>query len=152
MAGVDIVHVPYMSTGGAVTPLISGQLQLVFGTTGTVVTHIKAGRLRALAVSTAQLSALAPGLPTIAVAGNLPGFESAATAAIFAPAATSPTIIKRLHEEISRVLARPEVKKRFFNQSVEIVSGSPQEAAAFVASDTATTARIFKEIGMRVER
>ena len=152
MAGVNIVHVPYKSTGGAVTPLISGQLQLMFGTTGTVATHIKSGRLRALAISTAQPSALAPGLPTIAVAGNLPGFESAATAAIFAPAATSQTVIKRLHEEISRVLARPEVKERFFNQSVEVVGGSPQEAAAFVASDTATTARIFKEIGIRLER
>ena len=152
MAGVDIVHVPYKSTGGAVTPLISGQLQLMFGTTGTVAAHIKTGRVRALAVSTAQPSVLAPGLPTIAVAGNLPGFESAATAAVFVPAATPQTIIKRLHEEISRVLVRQEVKERFFNQSVEIVGGSPQEAAAFVTSDMATTARIIKETGMRVER
>ena len=151
MAGVDIVHVPYKSTGGAVTPLLSGQLQVMFGTTGTVTTHIKSGRLRALAVSTAQPTVLAPGLPTIASAGNLPGYESAATAGVFAPAGTSQTIIKRLHEEISRVLVRPEVKERFFNQSVEIVGGSPEETAAFVKSDMATTARIIKQTGIRVE-
>ena len=113
MAGVNIVHVPYKSTGGAVIPLISGQLQLMFGTTGTVMTHIKSGKLRALAISTAQPSALAPDLPTVAVAGNLPGFESAATAGIFGPAGLSPALVKRLNEDISRVLLRPEVKGGF---------------------------------------
>jgi tripartite-type tricarboxylate transporter receptor subunit TctC len=71
---------------------------------------------------------------------------------VFAPASTSPAIIKRLNEEINRVLARPEVKERFFNQSVEIVGGSPEDVAAFIKSDVATTARIIKETGMRVER
>jgi len=152
MAGVNIVHVPYKSTGGAVTPLLSGELQVMFATSASVTTHIKSGRLRALAVSTAQPTALAPGLPTIAAAGDLPGYESASTAGVFAPAGTSPAIIKRLHEEISRVLARPEVKERFFNQGVDIVGGSPQETAAFLKSDVATTARIIKETGMRVDR
>ncbi len=152
MAGVDIVHVPYKSTGGAVTPLLSGQLQVMFGTTGTVTTHIKSGRLRALAVSTAQPSALAPGLPTIAAAGNLPGYESAATAGVFAPAGTSQTIIKRLHEEISRALVRPEVKERFFNQGVEVLGTSPEQTADFLKSDMATTARVIKDAGIRTER
>jgi len=152
MAGVNIVHVPYKSTGGAVIPLISGQLQLMFGTTGTVMTHIKSGKLRALAISTAQPSALAPDLPTVAVAGNLPGFESAATAGIFGPAGLSPALVKRLNEDISRVLLRPEVKERFFNQAVDIVGGTPQETAAFVKSDMATTARIVKEAGIKVDR
>ena len=152
MAGVNIVHVPYKSTGAAVSPLLSGELQVMFGTSAAVTTHIKSGRLRALAVSTAQPTALAPGLPTIAAAGNLPGYESASTAGVFAPAAASQTIIKRLHEEISRVLVRPEVKERFYNQSVDIVGGSPQETAAFLKSDMATTARIIKDTGMRVER
>src|SRR4051812_13073061 len=102
MAGVKIVHVPYKSSGAVVTPLLSGQLQVMFGTTAAVTTHIKSGRLRALGVSTLQASALAPGLPTIAEAGNLPGYESASTAGVFAPAGTSEAIIKRLHEEISR--------------------------------------------------
>jgi tripartite-type tricarboxylate transporter receptor subunit TctC len=71
---------------------------------------------------------------------------------VFVPAGTSQAIIKRLNEEINRVLGRPEVKERFFNQSVEIVSGSPEQTAAFVASDMATTARIIKEAGIRAER
>jgi tripartite-type tricarboxylate transporter receptor subunit TctC len=152
MAGVKIVHIPYKSSGAVVTPLLSGQLQVMFGTTGTVAAHIKSGRLRALAVSTSQPSLLAPGLPTVAAAGNLPGYESAATAGVFAPAGTSPAIIKRLNEEMNRVLGRPEVKERFFNQSVEIVGGSPEEVAAFIRADVATTARIIKEAGIRGER
>ena len=152
MAGVNIVHVPYKSTGAAVSPLLSGELQVMFGTSAAVTTHIRSGKVRALAVSTAQPTALAPGLPTIAAAGNLPGYESASTAGVFAPAATSQTIIKRLHEEISRVLVRPEVKERFYNQSVDIVGGSPQETAAFLKSDIAATARIIKDTGMRVDR
>jgi len=91
-------------------------------------------------------------LPTVAVAGNLPGFESAATAGVFAPAATPQPIIKRLHEEITRVFGRPEVKERFLNQGVEIVGGSPQDTAAFMKSDMATTARIIKAAGIRVDR
>ena len=152
MAGVNIVHVPYKSSGPAAVALLSGQLQVMFGTTGAVMTHIKSGRLRALAISTAQPSILAPALPTIAAAGNLPGYESAATAGMFAPAGTPQAIIGRLHEEVSRVLLRPEVKERFFNQSVEIVGGTPQETAAFVKSEIAITARIIKDAGIRVDR
>jgi len=151
MAGVKIVHIPYKSSGGAVMPLLSGQLQVMFGTTAAVTTHIKSGRLRALGVSTLQPSAFAPGLPTIAEAGNLPGYESSSTAGVFAPAGTSEAIIKRLNEEISRVLLRPDAKERFYNQGVEIVGGSPQEVAEFVRSDMATTARIVKALGIRLE-
>jgi tripartite-type tricarboxylate transporter receptor subunit TctC len=152
MARVDIMHVPYKSAGGAVPALLSGQLQVMFGTTATVMGQVKSDRLRALAVSTAQPTALAPGLPTVAAAGNLPGYESASTVGIFAPAGASETIVKRLHEEINRVLARPEVKERFFNQGVDIVGGSPQETMAYLKSDIATTARIVKETGMRLDR
>jgi tripartite-type tricarboxylate transporter receptor subunit TctC len=152
MAKVRIVHVPYKSSGQAATAIASGQLEVMFGTTGTVGAHAKVGRVRPLAISTAEPSALMPGLPTIAAAGNLPGYESAATAGVFAPAGTSQTLIKRLNEEMSKVLARPEVKERLFNQSVEVVGGTPEEVAAFIKSDMATTARLVKEIGVRAER
>jgi tripartite-type tricarboxylate transporter receptor subunit TctC len=151
MAGVRIVHVPYKSSGGAAIALLSGQVQVMFGTTGTVATHIKSGKVRALAISTAQPSPLAPGLPTIAAAGNLPGYESASTAGVFAPVGTQQTVIKRMHEEISRVLLRPEVKERFFNQSVDVVGGTPEEVAAFMKADMATTAKIVNELGIRVQ-
>jgi tripartite-type tricarboxylate transporter receptor subunit TctC len=152
MAGVKIVHVPYKSSGQAATAIASGQLEVMFGTTGTVGMHAKVGRVRPLAISTAQPSALMPGLPTIAAAANLPGYESASTSGVFAPAGASQTLIQRLHEEMSRVLARPEVKERLFNQSVEVVGGTPEEVAAFIKSDMATTARIAKELGIRPER
>jgi tripartite-type tricarboxylate transporter receptor subunit TctC len=152
MAGVDIVHVPYKSSGQAVTALLSNQIQVVFGTSGGVTPHIKAGRLRALAVSTAQPTDLSPGLPTIAAAGNLPGYESASTAAVFGPAGLSPALVKRLNAEMNRALARPEVKERFFNLGVDVIGGTPEQAAAFVKADMATTARIIKEGGIRTER
>jgi ketopantoate reductase len=149
MAGVNIVHIPYKSSGAAAAAIVSGQLQVMFATTGAATPHVKSGRLRALAISTLQPSELAPGLPTVAAAANLPGYESAAVAAVFAPARTQQAIVKRMNEEINRVHGRPEVKERFFNQGVEIVGGSPEHAAAFIRSDTATTARIIKEAGIR---
>ena len=152
MAGVKIVHVPYKSSGPAATALLAGELQVMFGTTGAVAGHIKSGRIRALAISTAKRSQLAPDLPTIAEAGNLPGYESASTAGVFAPTGTSPALIKRLHEEIARVLQRPEVRERFFNQSVDVVGGTPEEVAAFIKADVATTARIIKEAGIKTDR
>jgi tripartite-type tricarboxylate transporter receptor subunit TctC len=152
MAGVNIVHIPYKSSGAAATAILSGQLQVMFATTGAATPHIKSGRLRGLAISTLQPSELAPGLPTIAAAANLPGYESAATVGVFVPAGASQAIVKRVNEEINRVHGRPEVKERFFNQGVEIVGGSPEHAAAFIKSDTATTARIIKEAGIRAEQ
>lgn len=93
-----------------------------------------------------------PGLPTIAVAANLPGYESASTSGIFAPAGASPTLIKRLHEEVSRVLSRSEVKERIFNQSLEVVGGMPEEVTASIKSDMATTAKIVQTVGIRADR
>ena len=152
MAGVDIVHIPYKSSGAALTPLLAGELQVMFATTAGITPHIKSGRVRALAVSTSQPSPLAPGLPTIAAAGNLPGYESAATAGVFAPAGTPERIVNQLNEEVKRVLNRAEVKERLFNQAVEVISTSPAETAAFVKSDTATIAKLIKDAGIRGER
>jgi tripartite-type tricarboxylate transporter receptor subunit TctC len=152
MAGVKITHVPYKSSGLAVNALLGNQIQVMFGSSSGVTPHIKAGRLRALAVSTAVPSPVLPGLPTVAAAGGLPGYESASTAAMFAPAKTSRAIIDQVNREVLRALARPEVKERFSNLGVEVVGSSPQETAAFVKADMATTARIIKEADIRGER
>ncbi|MBI4190067.1 MAG: tripartite tricarboxylate transporter substrate binding protein [Betaproteobacteria bacterium] len=150
MAGVNIVFVPFKSSGPSVIALIRGELQLMFATTGAITPHIKSGRVRALAVSTLEPSALAPGLPTIGASG-LPGYQSASTAGAFAPAKTPATIINRLHQEISRVLNRPEVKERFFNGGVEVVDASPEQAAAAIKSEMARLGRMIKDAGIRVE-
>jgi len=152
MAGVNIVHVPFKSSGAAVVAIVSGQLQVMFATTGGATPHIKSGRLRALAISSLQPSPLAPGLPTIAAAGNLPGYESAATACVFAPAGTPEAIVNRVSEEVRKVLARPEARERLLRQSVEPVGMSPAETVAYIKSDTAATARVIREAGIRVER
>ncbi len=153
MAGVKIVHVPYKSSGLALNAVLGGQIQLIFATTGGVTPHVKAGRLRALGVSTAQPSAVVPGLATIAAAGGLPGYESASTAAVLAPTGTSGRVISLLNTEINRALNRAEVKERFFSQGVEVILGStPEQTAAFIKADMATTARIVKETGMTGEQ
>jgi len=152
MAGVNIVHIPFKSSGAAVTALVSGQLQVMFATTGGAMPHVNSGRLRALAISSLQPSPLAPGLPTIAAAGNLPGYESAATACVFAPAGTPEAIVNRIGEEVRKVLARPEARDRFLRTGVEPVGMTPAETAAYIKTDTTTTARLIREAGIRLER
>ncbi len=150
MAGVQIVFVPYKSSGGAALALVGGELHLMFATTGAITPHIKSGRVRALAVSTPQPSALAPGLPTIGDSG-LPGYESASTAGAFAPVATPASLITRLHQEFSRVLKRPDVKEKFFNGGVDVVDATPEQAAATIKSEMARLGRMIKDAGIRLE-
>jgi len=152
MAGVNIVHIPFKSSGAAVTALVSGQLEVMFATTGGATPHVKSGRLRALAISSLQPSPLAPGLPTIAAAGDLPGYESAATACVFAIAGTPDAIVSRLGEEIRKVIARPEARERFLRTGVEPVGMTPDETAAYIKSDTAATAQMIREAGIRLGR
>ena len=152
MAGVNIVHIPFKSSGAAVTALVSGQLQVMLATTGGATPHVRSGRLRALAISSLQPSPLAPGLPTIAAAGNLPGYESAATACVFASTGTPEAIVSRIAEEARKVMARPEVKERFLKQGVEPVGMSPAETAVYIKTDTATTAQLIRDAGIRLER
>ena len=152
MAGVNIVHVPYKSSAQALVAIISGQLEVMFATSGGATPHVQSGKLRALAISTLEPSALAPGLPTIAAAANLPGYESAATAGVFAPAGTPEAIVNRVSEEVRKVLAKPEVRERFLTQGVEPVGMSPSETGAYIKTDTANVARIVRESGIRGER
>ncbi len=150
MAGVNIVRVPYKGSGPALNDLIAGQVQVMFATAGSVAPHIKSGRLRALAVTTSQPSALAPGLPAVAAAG-LPGYESVAMFGMFAPARTPATIISRLHQEIVGVLNKADVKQRFFNVGVETVGSSPEEFAAAVKSEIARMGKVIKSAGIRAD-
>ena len=150
MAGVKFVFVPYKSSGGAVLALVGGQLHLMFATSGAVTPHVKSNRVRALAVSTSQPTALAPGLPTISDSG-LPGYESASTAGAFAPAATPAPLITRLHQEFSRVLKRPDIREKFFNGGVDIVDATPEQAAATIKSEMTRLGRIIKDAGIRLE-
>lgn len=125
MTGLNILRVPFKGTGPAVTAMIGGQVHLMFVGAGSVSTHVKSGRLRALAVTSLQPSALMPGVPVLA--NDVPGYESASVMGLFAPSKLSPTMVQLLHREIIRVLKQPEVTERLFSTGVEVIGNSPAE-------------------------
>ncbi len=149
MAGVDIVRIPYKTSGLALNALISGEVQLAFATAGPVGPHLKSGRLKALAVTSLQPTALAPGLPT--VAATVPGYEASSVFSIFAPAKTPIEIINRLNREFVRVLTSADVKQKFFNAGIETVGSSPAELAATIKSDRQTLGKVIKDAGIRAD-
>lgn len=150
MAGINIVRVNYKGAGSAISALIAGEMQLMFGTAPSVAPHVKSGRLRALAATSAQPTELAPGLPTVAASG-VPGYEAASIIGIFAPAGTSATIIHRLNQEIVRLLNRADVKERFLRAGGEVVGSSPEEFAVTVKSDIAKWGKVIKDAGIRAD-
>ncbi len=150
MARVDIVRIPYKGTAPALVDLIGGRVQLMFSAASPVMPHIQSGKLRALAVSTAQRSTTLPGLPTIAASG-VPGYESAQFTAVFTAAKAPPAIVSRLHQEIVRALGRPELREKFLAAGVEPVGSTPQQLAATMKSEFARVAQLVKEAGIRAE-
>ncbi len=149
MAGVDIMRIAYKGNGPAIIDVMAGQTQMMFATAGPVSQHIKSGKLKALAVTSAKPSPLVPGLP--AIAADLPGFESISTYGIFAPAKTPPAIIKKLHEEIVKALSRQDVKDKFLASGQETVGSTPEEYAAFIKEDMTRMGKVIKAAGIREE-
>jgi tripartite-type tricarboxylate transporter receptor subunit TctC len=150
MAGVDIVHVPYKGGGAAVTDLLAGQVSMYFSTTPSSMPFVRAGRLRALAVTSARRSAVVPDVPTIAESG-LPGFEQSAWHGILAPAGTPLAIVGRLNDELVRILHMPDTAERLAAQGVDVVASSPAEFAAFIRQDVAKYAKLIRTAGIRVD-
>ena len=150
MAGVDLVRVGYKSGGSAITDLIAGRVQVSFSSAPIVGGHIKAGKLRALGVTSAQPSALAPGIPTLSEAG-VPGYESSSIIGVFAPARTPAAVGTRLNQEISRGLQRPEVKDRLFKAGSEPMESSPEQAAAYLRNDVDRMGKVIRDAGIREE-
>jgi tripartite-type tricarboxylate transporter receptor subunit TctC len=148
MAGVDIVRINYKGTGPAVNDLLGGQVQMVFATAQAVMQHVGSGRLRALAVTSPQPSALAPRLPTVAASG-LPGYEMEALYAILAPAGAPATVIRKLNEVVVHYLTQANVKERLLNIGIESAPGSPRELSERMKSELAKIAELVKTAGMR---
>jgi len=146
LAGVDMVRVAYKGQGPAMVSLITGETQVSFPNAASATPFIKSGKARALAVTTAKPSVLAPGLPTLAAAG-VPGYESKAVLGLFAPAKTPGFVVTRLNAEVVRVLNEPEVKQRFLASGAEAVGSTPEELAAEMQSDIATTGKLLRKIG-----
>ncbi|MBI3938207.1 MAG: tripartite tricarboxylate transporter substrate binding protein [Betaproteobacteria bacterium] len=149
MTGTDIVHVPYKGAAAALTALLSGEVQVMFGSMLSTLPHVKSGRLRALAV-TAGRSPAAPELPTIAESG-VPGYYVDVWMAALAPAGTPRTIIRRLNSEFARALAFPAVRERLLVEGFEVKPGSPEELAALIKSETAKWEKVVRAANIRVE-
>ena len=150
MAGVKLVHVPYKGGGPAMSDLVGGQVNLIFATTASAIPHIKSGRIKGIAVTTAKRSALLPDLPTISEAG-LDGFDANNWYGLVVPAKTPRAIIDQLNAEVTRVLAMPEVKTTLFNQGLDPAPGTPEQFGAYIRSERAKWAKVIKASGAKAE-
>ena len=150
MTGTDMVHVPYKGGGPAVQALLGGQVQLNFATISSVLPHVRAGKLRAVAVTTAKRSSVVPEVPTIAESG-VPGYDHGPWNGFLAPAKTPRAVIARLSEETIRILHAPETKAFFVNEGAEAVGNKPEEFAAIMRSEIAKWSKVVAAAGIRAD-
>jgi tripartite-type tricarboxylate transporter receptor subunit TctC len=148
MTGTKIERIAFKGAGAAVNAVMGGQIGLMFPTAGSVTQIIKQGRLRALAVTSLEPSAVVTGLPTMAQAG-VPGYESQSRTALFAPAKTPPAVIARIHAEVTRALNQAEVRERLFAAGLEVIASTPQEAVAVIKSEMARMSKLIDDAGLR---
>ena len=149
MAGVDMVHVPYRGDALVLPDLISGQVQVYFGVMPASLGYIRAGKLRALAVTSATRQEAVPDVPT--VGEFLPGFEARGWYGIVVPKATPPEIVGKLNQEINAALADPNMKKRLTDLGVAVFAGSPADFGKFIADETEKWAKVVKFAGIKAE-
>ena len=150
MAGVTLTHVPYKGLGPGMLDLMAGRLQVVFATAPSAIPHIKTGRLRGLAVTTAARSNLVPQLPTVAESG-VPGYEAGSWYGIISPAGTPRTIVARLNKEITSVLATPEFREQLMAAGADPAPDTPDAFAAYIKSEIVKWARVIKLSGAKAE-
>jgi tripartite-type tricarboxylate transporter receptor subunit TctC len=147
-ADVKLVHVPYRGSSQALTALISGETQMMFGSMTSTLPFVKSGRLRAIAVTGAKRSLAAPDLPTVAEAAY-PGFEAVTWYGLFVPAGTPAAIISRLNAEVVKILRAPDFRDWLVAQGADPVGSTPDELAVFVKTELVKYAKIVKDSGMR---
>jgi len=150
MAGVDLVHVPYKGSAPAVLGTVSGEAQVIFDVINTSGPHIKAGRLRALAVGTAARSAVLPDAPTIAESG-VPGFEASVFFGWLAPAGTPRPVIERLNREVVHALALPEVREKLAGMGNDVVGNTPEQFTEQIAAEVAKWQTLARERGLKFD-
>jgi tripartite-type tricarboxylate transporter receptor subunit TctC len=149
-AKFDSVHVPFKGGGPALVDVISGQSQALFSLALAATPHVKSGRVRALAITSAKRSPVAPDIPTVAESG-LPGFEVQGWFGWLAPAATPPAIVQRLNVELNKTLADPEVRDRLLSLGSEPMGGTPQDFARLIKSEYARWAGVIKQSNIRID-
>ena len=150
MTGTFMLHIPYKGSAPVVADLLACQVDVMFDNVPNVIGHVRAGKMKALAVSTAQRSALAPDVPTVAEAG-VPGYELAVWFGVLAPAGTPRDIIGRLNAEIVKVLNSAEIMDRFAKQGVEVRTSTPEQFGEFVRAEVVRWAKVVKDAGIKAD-
>ncbi len=150
-AGIDVVHVPYKGGAPALSDLVGGQVSFMIENMPGTMPYVRAGNLRALAITSPQRSELAPELPTMAEAG-VPGYEMSGWNGLFAVKGTPPEIVAKLHSEVAKILRTPEVRQELAALGAEPVGDTPDEFAAFLKADMARWGKIIQDKGIRSAR
>ena len=149
MTGIDLLHVPYKGGGPAATATMGGQTQLMVGTTVGVLPHVRTGKLRAIAVTSARRSAAAPDVP--AFAETVPGYEHEPWNGLFAPAGLPKALTARLNAEVARILKTPEVKKVFEQDGADVVASTPEAFTGHLKTEVAKWMKVAKAAGIKAE-
>ncbi|HKB53403.1 MAG TPA: tripartite tricarboxylate transporter substrate binding protein [Ramlibacter sp.] len=150
LTGAPLKHVPYRGSSGAAQDLVAGIVESSFAAVPNALAQVPAGRLRALAVTTAKRAPQLPDVPTMQEAG-VPGYNASVWLALLAPAGTPPGIVKRLNGEVAKALAEPDTKKALFDAGVEPTPSTPEEMAAYMTEELARWGKVVKEAGIKVD-
>jgi tripartite-type tricarboxylate transporter receptor subunit TctC len=150
LAGVDIVHVPYKGAQPALTDVLAGQVQLMFATSASVIPYLKTGRLRALAVTSAQRSPSVPELPTVSEAG-LAGFEATTWHGVVVPSATPRALIERINQDTNSVLKDKDLSERLAGLGAEVLTGTPRDFADYIAREIPKWSKVVRDSGARAD-
>jgi len=149
-AAIDIVHIPYKGNAAALTDLAGGQVQMMFSNMLTAMPHVRTGRLRALAVSTAKRSPQAPDLPTVAESG-VPGFDVTPWYGVLAPAGLPAPLVAKWNREIVRIVPLPDMKEKFVAQGIDLASSTPGEFGALIKSEIPKWRKVVKDTGAKAD-
>ena len=150
MTGTQVTHVPYKGSAPAVTDLIAGQVQVMFDNTPNVLPHVKAGKLKALGVSSKARSQFAPDVPSVDEAG-VPGYDVTVWFGVLTVAGTPPDIVKRLNTEMVKILTSPEVKERIGKSGVDVVAGTPEHFSGFLKAEVSRWAKVIQEANIKAD-
>jgi len=146
-----MVHFPYRGSGPALTDMTGGTMQVMFDNLPSSMALIKAGKLKALAVTSAKPSPALPGVPTVAAAANLPNYEASSWFGLLAPAGTSPEIIHRIQQEVAKSLSTPAVRERMMAQGADPIGNTPDQFAALIRAEHIKWAKVVKDSGAKVD-
>ena len=150
MTGTQVTHVAYKGSAPAVTDLIAGQVQVMFDNTPNVLPHVRAGKLKALGVSSRSRTGLAPEIPTVDEAG-VPGYDVGVWFGVLTVAGTPREVVQRLNTGMVKILTSPEVKERFGRMGVEVVAGSPEQFSQFLKSEVGRWAKVIQDAGIKAD-